>query len=103
MINLDKKLSFEKKSVVTDNYGGQIETWSLYKNIWGNITPISAINEFSNYISETKITHSIIIRYLNKVDINMRIVYNDRKFTIKSIINMDEKNKYNKIMCEEII
>ena len=59
--------------------------------------------EFSNYISETKITHSIIIRYLNKVDINMRIVYNDRKFTIKSIINMDEKNKYNKILCEETI
>lgn len=100
---LDKRLSFEEKTITTDDYGGQTETWSLYKNIWGNISPISASNEFSNYISETKITHSIIIRYLNKINTGMRIVYNNRKFMIKSIINIEEMNKYYKILCEEII
>ena len=37
MINLNKKLSFEKKTIITNDYGDQIEEWSFYKNIWGNI------------------------------------------------------------------
>lgn len=103
IISLDKKLSFNKKTITIDEYGNHIETWSQYKNIWGNITPISVTNDFSNYISETKITHSIMIRYFNKIDINMQISYKDRKFIIKSIINLEEKDKYYKILCEEII
>ena len=103
MINLNKKLSFEKKTIITNDYGDQIEEWSFYKNIWGNIMPISVTNEFSNYISETKITHEIVIRYLNKIDINMRIIYNKRKFIIKSVINMNEQDKYYKMLCEELV
>ena len=102
-IKLNKKLIFEKPNINSDECGGQNIVWSLYKNIWGDIQPVSVVNNNSNYISETKITHKIVIRYFNEIDNNMRIIYNNRIFNIKSILNIKEQNKYLEILCEEIV
>lgn len=102
-IKLNKKLNFEEKNIISDECGGNNVIWSLYKTIWGNISPISASNEFANYNSNTKINHVVTIRYLNKINENMRIKYNNRIFYIKSIVNVKEKNIYYEILCEENI
>ena len=93
----------EKPNINSDECGGQNIVWSLYKNIWGDIQPVSVVNDNSNYISETKITHKIVIRYFNEIDNNMRIIYNNRIFNIKYILNIKEQNKYLEILCEEIV
>lgn len=102
-IQLNKKLTFEKPIINSDECGGQSIVWRVYKKIWGDITPISVAYNYSNYISETKATHKITLRYFNDIDSTMRIVYNNRIFSIKYILNIKEQNKYLEIICEEII
>lgn len=71
--------------------------------IWACIQPISGRIDDTLYKINTKLSHIITIRYLNNISINDRIIYNNRIFFIKYIINIEEKNKYLDIYCEEDI
>lgn len=102
-MKLDKRITIQNKQITQDNFGGEIISWKDYKIIWANICPKSLKNSVNYFKFETNITHIITVRFLNEIDINFRILYNDRIFNIKSIINIKEKNQYYEILCEELL
>jgi SPP1 family predicted phage head-tail adaptor len=50
---------------------------------------------------QEKITHEVTLRYMTNIDTNSRITYGTKNFNIKGIINVDERDRYLKLLCEE--
>jgi len=50
---------------------------------------------------QEKVTHEVTIRYMTNIDTNSRITVGTRKFNIKGIINVDERDRFLKLLCEE--
>ena len=52
-------------------------------------------------IVQEKVTHEVTIRYMNNISTNSRVTYGSRNFNIKGIINVDERDRFLKLFCEE--
>lgn len=68
---------------------------------WAKITPISGRAYWEAQAQQSQITHEIVIRYKNNIDATMIVEYKGRKFDIDSVININEANRYLKIMAKE--
>lgn len=99
---LNNKITIQNYIAVNNN-GSITFEWQTENNseIWACIQPTSGLIEDNFCKINTKLSHVITIRYLNNISINDRIIYNNRIFYIKYIINVEEKNKYLTIYCEE--
>jgi len=49
------------------------------------------------------LSHKIILRYLDGVKPQMRVLYGSRIFHIVSVINVEERNEVLELLCEEEI
>lgn len=68
---------------------------------WAKITPISGRAYWEAQAQQSQITHEIIIRYRKNIDATMVVEYKGRKFNIDSVINIDEADRYLKLMAKE--
>jgi len=87
---------------VYDWGGGGTISWILYKNIWAEILPMRGIEKYNDDKNKPELTHRIKIRYLNGITPSMRIVFNDRIFKIKAILNDAEENRILNIEAKEV-
>lgn len=78
----------------------------LIKTIWANIIPQtgSLQKQVANTIL-SNVTHKIIVRYesANDVKQDMYIIFRDKRFDIKYILNPYFKNESLEIFCEEVV
>lgn len=104
------KITIEKQSIATDQYGGQDITWqnvnldgSLY---WAWIKPLSLNEQVLNLQLRSQVTHKFIIRYDSKLantkdTASYRIVFEGRVYNIQGIKNLDNIMKnYGKLYHE---
>jgi len=99
--DLNKQITLQYPTKVSDGMGGFTETWTDADTIWAAIWPISA-NELVRSMQQTmEISHRFRIRYRNVLRPDWRIKYGNRYFNIVSIINPNEKNKLLDLMCKE--
>ena len=99
--DLDREITIEQEALVTDSVGGKTSTWSQYSTPWAKILPISGSERYWAMKLEANITHSILIRYDSGITPKMRIIYNGREFQIRAVINVEEKDVYLRLHCEE--
>jgi len=98
---LNRRIIIQEKKFTNDEQGGFIETWINIKTTWAEIKPINTLSDLeANRISEN-ISHLITIRYFEPLTTECRIIYQDRIFMIKSVINIMESNKIQEIIAEE--
>jgi SPP1 family predicted phage head-tail adaptor len=50
---------------------------------------------------QEKVTHEITIRYMKNIDTNSKITFGTRSFAINGIINVDERDRFLTLLCEE--
>ena len=96
------RITFQKLLDKQDEYGESNE-WEDVKIVWADVRPLSGKQFFQAKQINAEISHSIFIRYQDGIKTNMRIKFKDRYFEILYIINVEEKNKYLKIYCRELI
>jgi len=99
---LRHKISLQQELNVSDDAGGYTKTWNTYAVVWAKITPKGARETFTGMKIEHTITHDIIIRYISGVAPKDKVMYNDRELSIEGIVNIDERNVWLKLSCEEI-
>ena len=93
---LRHKISIQQYSKLTNDYG-EVEInndgiWTEVMTIKAGIYPISGREFFAAETVNSEITHKVKIRYTEGLKPNMRIVFNNRIFSIESIINFKELN-----------
>jgi SPP1 family predicted phage head-tail adaptor len=81
--------------------GGWSGEWENILTLKAYIKPLSGSERFFAKRMESVITHKIYIRYQNVISAADRIEYFGRIFSIKAVLNMEEKNMWLEMPCEE--
>lgn len=98
---LDRKISIQRLVKTSDGQGGQSQEWQEVFSTLAELKPMSASQVLFSANLQHRVTHKIYIRYRQGIEISQRIVYGERIFQIKGIINIDERNRWLEITTEE--
>ncbi len=98
---LRHKVALESKTLVSDTAGGYETTWVLVSNLWASITRARGGEAFSSGQLSAKSTHIFRLRYNADIQPDMRFVFDGRVFNIRSLHNIEEKNRTLDVYVEE--
>lgn len=99
--DLNKQVTIQYQTRVTDNMGGFTTTWVDLATVWAAIWPVLANEQIQTMQSVMVTTHRIRMRYRGNVKISDRIKYGNSYFDIVSIINPNMKNRILDLLCKE--
>lgn len=98
---LDKRILIEGLSLVPNDTGGQVKTWDTVATVWARIkTKLKREINFAQRIEPRKV-FEITIRYRAGLSESMRVVFENRIFQIKAMMNVDEQKEWILMECEE--
>ena len=95
------KVKVETATNTRDAGGGLSQTFGAVAYIFANIKPKNANSIYRQGILQEKVTHEITIRYRQDIDTNSKITYGNRSFAVNGIINVDERDRFLTLLCEE--
>jgi len=105
------KISIQARTDVLDDYGGSTVTWAEVYNSWAVIEPMGGREAFLSQQLQSRITHSMTIRYLAALKdtataAKYRVLFDGRIFSVKFIKNIDSSMKmegkvFQVLTCEE--
>ncbi len=98
---LDKRVTVQYPTKVSDAMGGFTLTWTDHGTIWAAIMPVSANDMIQAAQQVMNITHRIRIRYRSKFKTSWRIKFGLRYFAVVSILNPNEHNEWLDLLCRE--
>lgn len=98
---LNKLLTIQQSTEVTNTYGEITSTWSTLVQLWGSISPAASGEKFDGKSIDTVATHRIKTRYYEGITAKMRVVWNSRTFDINSVVIENERNRYLNLVCTE--
>ena len=100
-------ITIQNSTNTSDDAGGFTQAYSDTASVFASITPVKGSEQYSDGSQamqiENPITHEIFIRYRDDITIanSSKIVFGSREFNIRSILNLEEKNRFMKIEAEE--
>jgi len=99
--DLRHRLVLEELDRVSDEGGGFTETWAAAATVWCDLRPLAGSETVEADRLAGTVTHEIALRYRDGVAPAMRFRNAARVFHILSVINVDERNRWLKCLCEE--
>lgn len=102
---LRNRIEFLTQTTEANSIGGRTATWSIAKTVWAQITAKSANPLIESKNLKQRTAHEITIRYDSTIfgyDVkSIRVRFGTRYFFVDSMINIDELNKFLKLICIE--
>ncbi|MCT4635170.1 MAG: phage head closure protein [Rickettsiales bacterium] len=89
-----------------DGLGGREESWTYFETLNAEAKALYNHKSGESFSSMQLMDNSLYrfrIRYNPKITRDMRIIYSEKTFKIKRIINEDEKNAVTVIIGQEVI
>lgn len=83
--------------------GALAPTSARPSTVWAAIEPLSGQQYFAAKQTMSEVTHRVTMRYLSGVLSTMRLSFSGRYFSIVSVINLDERNRYLVLMVTEAV
>lgn len=91
-----------QRQTMTQGATGQVTgAWVETAKWWASINPVSGREYFNASGERAEITHKIDGRFGPAVAPKDRIVFRDRVFDVKSVINREERGRFIQIMAAE--
>lgn len=101
---LRHRVVIQAENATPDGAGGFSDPWAsptVVATVWASVVPLSGSEQFRGMQLEDKITHKITMRYRAGVTAKNRIVFGTRPFNIRVVRNIDERDRWLELMCEE--
>lgn len=98
-----KLVSIKRRTSAQDSVGQTIETWTETASVWASVEPITGREYFNASGERAEVTHKVGILYGPTVVPRDRIEFDSRVFDIKSVMNIQERNRELVLMCSEFI
>ena len=95
------RVKVERATNTRDAGGGLAQDFGSVATIYANIKPKNANSTYRQGMLQEKVTHEITIRYMKNIDTNSKITFGTRSFAINGIINVDERDRFLTLLCEE--
>jgi len=99
---LRHRVELQRYNEVQDSGHGTIKTWTTFDTVFAMIESVKGYVTFQTQQIEEKITHKITIRYHDYVTSENWILMNSRRFRIRNVENLLEKNRFLVLLCEEV-
>lgn len=99
--HLRHKVELQSPSHATDAGGGAVKTWTTLAHLWAKITPVSNNESVRQGKVQESITHNVTVRFRSDIGTNYRLLYESRAFNIRGIRNIDERDRFLLLICEE--
>lgn len=98
---LRNSITIERETDTPNDSGGQNIVWSTHKKVKAFIKTKSGTERVRGMQLESPLTHSIFIRYTDGVLPTMRVNFKGRYMQIRAVINIEERNRWLELACEE--
>jgi len=99
--DLRHRLTLEQIERASDESGGFTETRATVATLWCDLRPLEGVETVEADRLAGRVSHEISLRYRPGVVPAMRLRKGTRVFHIVSVINVDERNRWLKCLCEE--
>jgi len=103
---LNRRFRLEERKLTDAGGGGFTQSWDELSTIWGSFTPISARERWNAHKLEPNVTHRIITRHRPDIRVNedQHLALDtvpQRQFNIRSVINIEEQDRFLELLVEE--
>jgi len=95
------RVKVENATNTRDTGGGISQVYNSINFLYADIKPKSANSSYRQGMVQEKVTHELTIRFMDNISTNSRISFGTRLFDVKGIINIDERDRFLKLLCEE--
>jgi SPP1 family predicted phage head-tail adaptor len=95
------RLALEQLQRAEDEGGGFTETWVKVEELWADLRPIGGGESVEADRLAGRVTHEVSLRYRPGVQPAMRFRKGARLFHIVTVINVEERSRWLKCLCEE--
>ena len=111
-MKLNKRITFQKFTTITNDYGYEINEWSDFKTVWADVTNLSGREYFAAMQVQAEKTVKFTIRYTKDIDETMNIKFGKKTvgteeidiiFNITSIDNIKYDNKFIEIKAMAVV
>lgn len=83
---MDRRITIRRKTVVTDDYGAEIETWADAVTIWAGVTALRGTERFAASQTMASVDTRFKIRWRNDITPLDIIAYDGREYDISAVI-----------------
>jgi SPP1 family predicted phage head-tail adaptor len=87
-----------------DAYGGESTTWVDACETWGGVSDAYKPTESYVFYADQRVASSTswwVIRYRAGITPKMRLVFGTRIYDVLSVEDMDERERYLRLLCRE--
>lgn len=98
---LRNSVEIQELTNTSDGYGGFVTTWATIHTINAMIKPVSGGERMRAMQLNATISHRIFLRYIEGIKPAMRVKFGDRLFQIRLPLNLEERNRWLELHCEE--
>ncbi len=98
---LRHRVVLERPERVADDGGGATETWVAQGEFWADLKPVRGAESFEAGRTEGRVTHEVSLRWRPGVRPEMRFRKDSRVFHILAVIDVEERMRWLKCICEE--
>lgn len=98
---LNKRITFLRLADVTDEMGQFAKGFEEIKTVWASFYPIRGSEYYEAQKVQSRVSHKCYVRYLEGIDSNCYIRYQEKEYAINSVIDVDMEHKILEIYCYE--
>lgn len=98
--SLRHRVAIQTRTDVADGMGGKTSSWATVATVWAKIEPLSAREQFFAGKTDHRITHRITMRP-RTITHAQRLVFGARTFQIHGVRELEERNRWVVVDCEE--
>ena len=99
--DLNKRITLQYATKVSDSMGSFTETWTTAATVWAAIWPVQGSELVQSMQTDMVISCRIRIRYRSVLRSDWRIKFGNRYFNIVSITNPNERCEWLDLYCRE--
>jgi SPP1 family predicted phage head-tail adaptor len=92
----------QKTTQNTGADGHVTDAWSTHVTVWAEVVPLSGSETYVAQGITASVVYRISCRYVSGVVPKMRVLWGSRVFEIGSVRNLDERNRFLVMNCQEL-
>lgn len=98
---LRQRLTLQQEIQLTDGAGGYTRSWKEIADLWAEVIPLSGREKLVAGKLESKLSHKIVTRYRSDVSPAHRLVFENRAFNIRYVLDVTEDKTLLELLVEE--
>lgn len=98
---LREKLTIQRQELTQDALGGDVKQFVSIASVFGYVRPTGGSERVFGQQLEATITHKIVIRYRTNINPADRILLRSEPLQIRRILNLEMRDKFLELHCEE--